>query len=251
MTIKQLEQQLDIPRATIRFYEKENLINPKRNDNSYREYSDEDVATLKKIIILRKIGLSVSDIKKLLDGDCSLQSLLEKNISELENQIKELEGAINVSKIMQDRNEDILSLDENEYWTEIDKLEKAGLKFKDIINDVIEFEKGVIFNEFMLSNEEGKILYGWKESILRAIGTCIFCGLLWYILEGKSRSYNDFLEGFFWPFTCIIIYSIFGLPVHFIGKKNPKLANIIKKIGWAIGIALTVGLIILAIVLSL
>ena len=66
MTIKQLEQQLEIPRATIRFYEKEKLINPKRNDNSYREYDDEDVVTLKKIIILRKIGLSVSDIKKKL-----------------------------------------------------------------------------------------------------------------------------------------------------------------------------------------
>ena len=68
MTIKQLEQRLDIPRATIRFYEKENLISPKRNDNSYREYSEEDVATLKKIIVLRKIGLSVSDIKQVLEN---------------------------------------------------------------------------------------------------------------------------------------------------------------------------------------
>ena len=32
MTIKELEQQLEIPRATIRFYEKENLIAPKRSD---------------------------------------------------------------------------------------------------------------------------------------------------------------------------------------------------------------------------
>ena len=113
MTIKQLEQQLDIPRATIRFYEKENLIVPKRNDNSYREYSEEDVAVLKKIIILRKIGLSVSDIRNVLDGDCSLQSLLDKNISGLQSQIKELEGAISISKTMQNRNEDFFSLDEN------------------------------------------------------------------------------------------------------------------------------------------
>ena len=138
MTIKQLEQQLEIPRATIRFYEKEKLINPKRNDNSYREYDDEDVVTLKKIIILRKIGLSVSDIKKVLDGECSLQSLLQKNILELENQIKELEGAISVTKIMKDRNEDIFSLDENMYWREIDELEKSGLKFKELLNDVFE-----------------------------------------------------------------------------------------------------------------
>ena len=98
MTIKELEQQLEIPRATIRFYEKENLITPKRGENSYREYSEDDVVTLKKIIILRKIGLSVSDIKNLLDGTSSLQPLLDKNISDLQKQIKELEGAISVCK---------------------------------------------------------------------------------------------------------------------------------------------------------
>ena len=55
MTIKQLEEQLEISRATIRFYEKEKLINPKRNDNSYREYSEEDLIILKKVIILRSL----------------------------------------------------------------------------------------------------------------------------------------------------------------------------------------------------
>ena len=154
MTIKQLEQELEIPRATIRFYEKEKLIAPKRSDNSYREYSDEDVAVLKKIIILRKIGLSVADIKMVLDGDCTLQSLLDKNISNLQNQMKELEGAINVSKLMKDRNEDISGLDENRYWTEMEELEKAGSRFKEILNDVMEYEKEVIQKEFQLVNSE-------------------------------------------------------------------------------------------------
>lgn len=251
MTIKQLEQELDIPRATIRFYEKEKLINPKRNDNSYREYDDEDVVALKKIIILRKIGLSVSDIKKILDGECSLQSLLQKNILELENQIKELEGAISVTKIMQDRNEDIFSLDENMYWREIDELEKSGLKFKELLNDVFEFEKGVILKEFQLVNEEGNLLFGLKESIFRAIGSCVVCGLIWYLFEGQNRTINDFLEGFIWPFICILIYSLLGLPIYFIGKKNPQLAKKIKKIGTVIAVAITIGLIIFTIILSI
>ena len=69
MTIKEVEQELDIPRATVRFYEKEKLINPERNGNTYREYSDEDMVILKKIIILRKIGLSVSEIKDFLENE--------------------------------------------------------------------------------------------------------------------------------------------------------------------------------------
>ncbi len=246
MTIKQLEKQLEIPRATIRFYEKENLIHPKRSDNSYREYSDEDVVTLKKIIILRKIGLSVSDIKKVLGGDCSLLSLLEKNISEMQNQIKELEGAISVSKLMRDRNEDIFSLDENKYWAEMEELEKAGLKFKEIINDIIGFEKGVVLNEFQLINQAGQMLFGLKESIVRAVVTCVACGFVWYLLEGKSRTLNDFLEGFLWPFVCILISSILGLPIYFIEKKNPQLAKKIKKVGIGIAVAITIGLLIIA-----
>lgn len=247
MTIKQLEQELEIPRATIRFYEKENLINPKRKDNSYREYDEKDIAILKKVIILRKIGLSVADIKKVLSGECSLQILLEKNIIELEKQIKELEGAINITKIMKDKNEDILSLDENMYWKEIDELQKSGLKFKEIVNDIVKFEKGVFLKEFLLVNDEGKIIYDLKKSIFTVFELCTITGLVWYLFEGKDRNIRIFLKGFFWPFICILITSILGLPIYFIEKKNKKLALKIKKIGKVLAITITVVIIILMI----
>ena len=63
MKINEVEKLLDIPKASIRFYEKEGLLNPKRNVNSYREYSDDDVELLKKVMVLRKIGVPVEDIK--------------------------------------------------------------------------------------------------------------------------------------------------------------------------------------------
>jgi len=251
MNIKQLEQELEIPRATIRFYEKENLICPKRNENSYREYSDDDVETLKKIIILRKIGLSVSDIRDALDGIYSLQPLLEKNILELQTQIKELEGAIGVCKIMQDRNEEVSTLDTMLYWNEIEEQEKAGLKFKEILNDVLEFEKGVVLKEFQLVNDNGDLLFetDWKGILLRIVSTCALCGFVWYLLEGKERTFHNFLEGFFWPFICILIASILGLPVHFIGKKNPALAKKIKTAGIRIAVVFTIGVLLIAVAL--
>ena len=36
MTIKEVEQYLEVPRATVRFYEKEGLISPERGGNGYR-----------------------------------------------------------------------------------------------------------------------------------------------------------------------------------------------------------------------
>ena len=47
MTIKEVEQHLEVPRATVRFYEKEGLTNPQRGENGYREYSEEDVTRLR------------------------------------------------------------------------------------------------------------------------------------------------------------------------------------------------------------
>lgn len=245
MTIKEVETLLEIPRASVRFYEKEGLISPTRSSNSYRDYSEEDVANLKKIIIFRKLGISVEDIKKLLCGQITLEEQLSRNIVELKRTINELEGAINVCEMMQNQNVTMDVFDENYYWDKIHTEEKAGNKFIDIVNDVIEFEKHTVFNEFQLINDKGEMIYGWKESIVRVIFTCIMTGLIWCILEeGKIEA---FVEGFFWPFVCIVIASIFGLPVYFIGKKYPKAANYIKKIGLGIGAIFVVLLLLLVI----
>ena len=51
MKIHELENELNISRANIRFYEKEGLLTPARKENGYRDYSDDDIAVLKKIIV--------------------------------------------------------------------------------------------------------------------------------------------------------------------------------------------------------
>lgn len=52
MTIKEVEEQTGLARSNIRFYEKENLIEPARNDkNGYRNYSESDVENIKKLLI--------------------------------------------------------------------------------------------------------------------------------------------------------------------------------------------------------
>ena len=158
--------------------------------------------------------------------------------------MRELTGAIKVCRQMQERNESLESFDEEFYWKEIDEEEKAGNRFLEIVQDVIGFEKNVILKEFDLINDKGEMIYGVKESILRALGTCLSVGVLWYFLDGKKTS--TFIEGFFWPLTCIVIYSILGLPIHFLGKKHPNAARLIKKIGIGLAIVLVVALLILA-----
>lgn len=248
MTIKEVEELLEVPRATVRFYEKKGLLVPKRGDNSYREYDEDDIAILKKVIVLRKIGLSVSDIEDFINRDVELQDLLEENVVKLQEQMKELEGALRISQKMQDNKEDADSFDEEFYWEEIHAEEQAGNKFLEIVNDVAEFEKKMILKQFDLINSEGQMIYSKKESFFRAFGLCIVMGVVFCVMDGWQ--WKNFAEGFLWPFSCIIVMSILGLPVHFLGKKHSKAAQVIKKIGLSMAGVFMVVLVILAVVLE-
>ena len=57
MKIKDVEERTGLSRSNVRFYEKEKLIEPSRNEsNGYRDYSENDVENIKKIAYLRTLG---------------------------------------------------------------------------------------------------------------------------------------------------------------------------------------------------
>lgn len=62
MRIQDLERLVNTDRATIRFYEKEGLIAPNRSENGYRDYTQENALELKRILLLRRLGVSISAI---------------------------------------------------------------------------------------------------------------------------------------------------------------------------------------------
>ena len=60
MKIKDVEERTGLSRSNVRFYEKEKLIEPSRNEsNGYRDYSENDVENIKKIAYLRTLGISI------------------------------------------------------------------------------------------------------------------------------------------------------------------------------------------------
>lgn len=248
MTIKEVEKELGIPRASIRFYEKKQLLSPDRKDNAYRNYSEEDIAALKRIIVLRKIGLSVADIEELLNGSAGLPELVEKNIVKLNEQIAELNGALKISTEMKSKNETLDSFDENYWWAEISREEKNGSKFLNIAKDALQYEKKIIFDYFDLGDNEGKLRYSKKEVVLRVASICLFMGAVYFFLGFRfgDRTVKDFLYGFTWPFTSVLILTVFGLPLHFLEKKSPKAVKVIKKTGWVF-----YGILIIAAILFL
>ena len=72
MTIKEVEEQTGLARSNIRFYEKEKLIAPSRNDkNGYRNYSEKDIENIKKIAYLRTLEISIEDIRNIISDKVS------------------------------------------------------------------------------------------------------------------------------------------------------------------------------------
>ena len=88
MTIREVEQQLGITRANVRFYEKEGLIWPKRNPlNDYRDYSEADVDSLKKIIFLRELDVPISEIRDLIRGTVGLNDVVRRRMEVLDAEL--------------------------------------------------------------------------------------------------------------------------------------------------------------------
>lgn len=83
MTIKEMEEKTKMSRTNIRFYESEGLIQPKRRENGYREYSEEDAAILQKVKLLRSMDIPLEQVKAAAFGEKKLGDILE----ELDQQI--------------------------------------------------------------------------------------------------------------------------------------------------------------------
>ena len=203
MTIKEVEEKTGLARSNIRFYEKEKLISPDRNEtNGYREYTEENVNDIKKIAYLRTLGISVQNIQKIMnheivfmDAICEQEKIFNEQISEL-NRAKKIcrqmiaDGEINYDSLDIERYTEKLP----EYWKENKKVFKL---------DSVSF------------------LYTWGGSMVWGAITLIslLVGILTYSYlpnqipiqysGGEASSTVSKVCIFFYPVGCMIIRMFF------------------------------------------
>lgn len=95
MNAKQAEQYTGISRRNLRFYEQQGLIHPARNPaNDYRDYSQQDIDTLKFIRALRMLDTPLEDIAACLQGQTSVTELAAAQEARLQQRRKELDVSI-------------------------------------------------------------------------------------------------------------------------------------------------------------
>ena len=109
-TIHQLSRKLDIPRPTLRFWEKEldGIINPLRTEGGQRRYAIEHIRIIQQVKALRGKGMSLAEIKIKLGthnkSDSGAIDLLSERIAEVVR--SEIERYFNGSTIITDDRDD-------------------------------------------------------------------------------------------------------------------------------------------------
>lgn len=199
MLINEVQYKVGLTKKSIRYYESEGLLKPKRNSsNDYREYDDSDVNDLKLIKFLRNLNIPVSEIKKLKNGELTLKACMEDRVKFIENAEKEFSKIKNMCYEIIDNNLDFNTIDITKYSEEMNVLNKRGVTLKD-------FKK----------KDNRKIL----GACLSSLGFSLF-----FILFIIFFTVLLFTEPEFPFILYIILVMVFGFPVFGI------IINLIKRI---------------------
>ncbi len=98
-TIGQVAREFDVTHRALRFYEDKDLINPRREGQN-RLYAKRDVARLKLILMGKRVGFSLSDIRDMLN----LYDLRDGQVTQLRVSLSKFDEQINV---LEDQRRDV------------------------------------------------------------------------------------------------------------------------------------------------
>jgi len=219
MKINEAEQLLGITKANIRFYEKEGLLTPSRNESGYRDYSDADIRQLKQIVILRKLGIPVQQIRDILDGVLPLQEALDTNMEALNAQIDALNGALALTKQLRAENPD--TLDTERYWKLIQARESQGFRFHELVEDYLKFTE--VNYEWLLWPIPAHELRNPWTVIKFTLGINIFGALLQLPLGNPFLP--TFLQNVLRSICSLALWTAIFIPIYLLRRRKPKLAK--------------------------
>lgn len=199
MTIKEVEEQTGLARSNIRFYEKEGLIEPSRNDkNGYRDYSKKDIEDIKKIAYLRTLEISVDDIRNIISDNVSLTEIIERQTTTIRTQIQDLSKAKAMcERMLEDGNVSFDKLQVERYVADLETY------WKD--------------NKPVFQLDSVSFLYLWGSFSIWSVITllCLITGILSYPElpyeipvqwnSGTAISFVDKNFIFMYPAACMII----------------------------------------------
>ena len=134
MRPKEIQKKLGITADRIKFYKREELFFPENppSGNKGTDYTEADYKSLKLLEVLTKSGLTCGDIKKMQDGDMTLEEAAQSRMASIEAEMKRKQNALlMLSALISDKAE-FETFDTEHYWKIISQKEEAGEEFIDV-----------------------------------------------------------------------------------------------------------------------
>ena len=131
MKINEVEALVGITKKNIRFYEEKGLLSPGRNsENGYRDYGEAEVAALRRIKLMRKLGVPIEEIRRMQEGKQTVGDGMRRHLVTLERERRNLEESMRLCELLKERTEPLGELDAAGVLAEMEKLEQAGASFQ-------------------------------------------------------------------------------------------------------------------------
>jgi len=130
--IHEVEALVGVTKKNIRFYEEQGLLSPGRNsENGYRDYGEAEVEALRRIKLMRKLGVPIGEIRQMQTGQRTVGDCMRRHLVTLEREQNNLEQSARLCALLQERQERLEDLDAGSILEEMERLEHAGTTFQD------------------------------------------------------------------------------------------------------------------------
>lgn len=94
-TIHEFASRNEVTVRALQYYDRIGLLRPRRSASGYRRYSAADARRLQQILALRWVGLSLKEIRQLLnDGSADITEALHRRRTQIEETQRRLNGVI-------------------------------------------------------------------------------------------------------------------------------------------------------------
>ena len=131
MKINEVEALVGITKKNIRFYEAEGLLAPRQNsDNGYRDNGEAEVDALRRIKLLRKLGVPLEDIRQMLSGAHTVGDGMRRHLVTLERERQNLDAAARLCGELADCQERLDALDAAALLEKMEEMEQSGTTFQ-------------------------------------------------------------------------------------------------------------------------
>ena len=132
MKINEMEAAVGVTKKNIRFYEEQGLLSPRRNsENGYRDYGEQELLILRRIRLLRKLGVPIEEIRQMFAGTHTVGDGMRRHLVTLERERQNLADAARVCEELTDCQERLEALDAQGLLDRMDRMEEEGTTFMD------------------------------------------------------------------------------------------------------------------------